>query len=113
MSLAIRLQAEPLRSVGFAALGGAYSTLGTPMSHPIRLIVLQNFTDTGVMISFNGIDDHLPMVEDGYMILDVTSNKTISQGFFLAEGQQLYVKQLGAPATSGSVYLSVFYGVEV
>ena len=76
-------------------------------------MVLQNTTDTAVMISFNGVDDHLPLVTNGYMILDITSNKTLPQGFFLAEGQTIYAAQLGAPATSGSVYLSVFYGAEL
>jgi len=113
MSLAIRLQYEPVREVLFSNITGAYSALGTPVKHQIRMIVFQNFMDQPVMFSFNGIDDHIPMVANGYMILDITSNKTIQQGFFLAERQQVYVKQLSAPPTLGSVYVSVFYGAEV
>lgn len=104
---------EPVRTLGFAALGIPYSTVGTPMTRPVRMVILQNFIDTGVMISFDGINDHLPMVINGYLVLDITSNKTLPQGFFLAEGQQLYARQLGAAAASGNLYVTVFYGAEL
>ena len=113
MSLAIRLMAEPVRTVGFAAIGLAYTSIGTVMTRPIRMMILQNITNTAVMVSFDGVNDHLPLIPNGYIILDITSNKTIAQGFFLAEGQQLFVKQLGVPAISGSVYLTTFYGAEI
>lgn len=113
MSVAIRLMAEPVRELASGALVVGYSPVGAEMTRPIRIIVLQNTTDTGAMISFNGVDDHLPLVTNGYMILDITSNKTVPQGFFLAEGQTIYARQLGAVATTGSVYLSVFYGAEL
>lgn len=113
MSLAIRLMAEPVRTVAFGAIGAPYSTVGAPMTKPIRMMILQNFTDTAVMLSFDGVHDHLPMVTNGYLILDITSNKTLPQGFFFGEGQQVYVKLLGAPAASGSFNLSVFYGADV
>ena len=113
MSKAIRLQIEPVRTIGFAAIGAVYSSLGTPMTKPIRMISLVNYTDTGVMISVDGVHDHIPMVPNGYMILDITSNKTLIEGFFLAEGQQLFVKAIGALPTLGSVYLTVYYGAEL
>lgn len=112
-SLAVRLMADPVRELAFGFIGLAYSALGTPMTHPVRFFVLQNYTDTSVMISLNGVDDHLPLVPNGSLIMDITANKTITQGFFLSEGQQFFVKQLGAVATSGSVYLTVFYGADV
>jgi hypothetical protein len=113
MSLAVRLAADPVRSVSFAVLGAVYHTLGGPMTHPIRILVFQNFTDTAVMVSFDGINDHLALTINSYFILDISANKTMAQQFYLAERQQLYVKQLGAAPTSGSVYVSVFYGVDV
>jgi len=45
----------------------------------------------------------------GYLLIDVTANKSLSGGFYLAQGKIIYVKRLGTP-TTGSVYLSVFYG---
>jgi hypothetical protein len=109
---------ETVRSIGFAAIAGswpAYIGLGTAMTRPIRMFVLQNLTDAGIMISFDGINDHLPFPSYGYLVLDITSNKTIPAGFFLAEGQRLYIKQLTAVEipTEGSVYVTTFYGAEL
>lgn len=87
--------------------------VGTAMTRPIRLIVIQNFTDVDLMFSFDGVNDHLPLATSGYLVLDLTSNKTIPQGFFLAEGSRLYVKQLSGAPGSGSAYLSTFYGAEL
>jgi len=113
MSLAIRLGLEPCRSLDFTALGVVYSTLGSPMMHPIRQIILQNSTDTEIWLSNNGIDDQIPMQPHSYMILDITSNKTIPVGFFLAEGQQIYVRQRGGVPSVGTIDMSVIYGSEV
>ena len=112
MSLAIRLQFEPCRTLAFNNIGAVYSTLGTPMTRPIRQMIIQNSTDAAIWISTDGVEDHLPMTPKGYLILDITSNKTLPQGFFLAEGQQIYIKQRGAAPTGGYVDLSVIYGAE-
>jgi len=112
MSLAIRLQVEPVRSLAFGGISGVYAGIGTAMTRPIRMILLQNLTDQTVMISFDGVEDHFPLAASGYIVLDITANKTIDTGFFLAEGQRFYVKDLGAACTSESVYVTVFYGSE-
>jgi len=112
MSLAIRLMPEPVRTLGFAAIGAAYMGVGTAMTRPIRMLLIQNLTDELVMFSFDGIDDHIPMPSNGYLILDISANKTSSVGFFLAEGQRLYVKHEGAAPTRGSVYFTTFYGAQ-
>ena len=112
MSAAIRLMAEPVRELGFAALGLVYSSIGTPMTKPIRMLVLINTTNTAVMLSLDGVTDHLPMVPNGYLVIDIAANKTSAQGFFLAENQQLFVKRIGAAPAAGSFYVSVFYGAD-
>lgn len=115
MSLAIRLMPEPVRSINFADIDDIYKTLGTAMTRPIRIIFLNNLTNANMMFSFNGINDHLPLPSWGYLLLDITSNKTLPQGFFLAEGQQIYVRKESALEipTIGNVYLSTFYGAEL
>ena len=114
MSLAIRLMPETVRSLAFGAIGGAYIGIGPTMTRPIRIMIIQNLTDVLLMLSFDGINDHLPMASNGYIVLDITANKTISQGFFLAEGQRLYCKDVGGAApTLGAIYLTTFYGAEV
>jgi hypothetical protein len=64
------------------------------------------------MFSFDGIDDHFPLASSGYLLLDITANKTRESGFFIAEGDRLYVKEVVTP-TSGAVYFTSFYGANV
>jgi len=84
--------------------------VGTAFDKPIRLIIFQNFTNAGMMISFDGVSDHMPLATSGYIVLDVTANKTIANGFYIAEGTRIYVKQLSGAASSGSFYVSAFGG---
>lgn len=110
-SHAIRLLPETIRTLGFASIGAAYMGVGTEIDHPARMIVIQNFTDVQLMFSFDGVNDHLTLPTLGQIVLDIAANKTREQGFYIAEGDRLYVKEVGNPS-SGSVYLSVFYGKE-
>jgi len=112
MSLAIRLQADPVRSLAFGGISGVYAGIGTSIDKPARMVLLQNLTDALLMISMDGVNDHIPIATNGYIILDITANKTIDTGFFIAEGQRFYVRDEGAAATLGSAYVSVFYGSE-
>ncbi len=110
-SFSVRLLAEPVRSLAHGSIlgGGVYIGVGTEIDNPARMILIQNFTDADLMLSFDGINDHFPMLNYSHLILDITGNKTREDGFFLAEGQRLYATQISAP-TTGSVYLTVFYG---
>ncbi len=108
-SLSIRLRFDPVRTLAFGSISGTYMGVGAALDVPARQIFIQNLTDATLMFSFNGVDDHFPLPENGFLLNDITSNKTISSGFFLAEGERLYVKEVGTP-TSGSVYFTVMYG---
>ena len=105
----IRFRAELVRSLGFASIGAGYMGVGTGVSHPIRQFFIQNLTDVALMFSFDGINDHFPLPANGFFLDDISSNKSIGNGLFLAEGDRLYVKEIGVPSV-GSVYFSVFYG---
>lgn len=112
MSLSIRMRFEPVRTLAAASIGAAYMGVGTAISHPARQIFIQNLTDETVMFSFNGVDDHFPLPASGFFLDDISSNKTATaHGFYLAEGERLYVKEVVTP-TTGSVYFSVIYGSE-
>ena len=109
MAIEIRVKFETLRSLGFASIGAAYMGVGTALDHPARMVLIQNFTDKDLMFSFDGINDHMPLKFDSSFIFDVSANKTIDTGFFIEKGTRLYVKEIDTP-TTGSVYLTVFYG---
>lgn len=112
MSLAIRLAVEPVRSLVAASVIAGYTAVGTAMVHPIRQLVIQNLTDQAVMFSFDGINDHLPLASNSAFTDDITANKTVDQGFYLPHGTIIYVKRIGTP-TTGSVYITAFYGTPV
>src|SRR5580693_3069605 len=110
-ALSIKLLPEPVRSLAFGSISGAYMGVGTPLSNPSRLIIFQNFTDSALMVSFDGITDHLPVAANGFVLLDVTANKSATQGFYIAEGTRFYVKEIGVPSL-GTFYISSFYGID-
>ena len=107
----IRLGVDPVRELAFGSISSSYMGVGSAFDKPIRLIVFQNFTDAGLMFSFDGINDHLPLPSNGYVVLDVTANKTRGEGYYIAEGTRIYVKEIGTPS-SNSVYVTAFYGEE-
>ena len=110
MSLAIRARFEPLRTLGFAAIGAAYMGVGTALGNPIRQFFVQNMTDATLVFSFDGINDHFELPKNGYWVEDVTANKVNSQGLFFAEGDRLYVRQDTVAPTLGKVSFSAIYG---
>lgn len=111
-ALAIRFSAEPLRTLAFGSIIGAYTGIGTAIDHAIRILYVQNLTDARLLFSFNAVDDHFILPENGFLLLDVTSNQTYKSGFFVPENGRVYVKQDQNP-TQGNCHVSVFYGAEV
>jgi len=103
---------ETVRSLAFGSISGTYAGIGSSFANPVYWFYLQNLTDKLLMFSWDGVNDHFPLPTNGYVIMDVSANKTIQGGaFMISQGTRFYVKttSAGAPA-SGSVYLSVFYG---
>lgn len=111
-SRSIKLFPETVRSIAFGSVGAAYMGIGGAITKPIRILWLQNLTDAAIMVSWDGVNDHMPFAVNGFLTLDITANKTREDGFFIAEGQRLYAKWLGAAGTVGSVYLSTLFGEE-
>jgi hypothetical protein len=107
-ALALKMLPETVRTLGFAGIGGAYNAIGTPITNPTRIFLLQNLTDALLMFSFDGINDHFPLASTAFILLDISSNASISQVYCLTQGQRLYVKTIAVP-TAGSVYLTTFY----
>src|SRR5690606_3867349 len=112
-NLSVKLVPETVRSLAGAAIGAAYMGIGTAFEHPVRIIMIQNLTDQIVMFSFNGIDDHVPLPANGFLLLDVMANKSSpGGGFYIAEGTRIYAKDAGVSPSTGFVYVSVFYGYD-
>lgn len=107
-NLAVRLYPETLRTLAFGSISAVYTGIGSALDNPCRIFYLLNATDVLLTFSFDGVNDHLVLPSGGFILLDVTSNMSLTGGSLsISQGQRIYVK--GSP-TSGSVYLSVFYG---
>ena len=111
-NLAIRLTPEPIRSLAYTSIGAGYMGIGTALSNPSRILLIQNLTDVQLLFSFDGINDHIMLPSDGFLLLDVTANKTNNGGAsYIGEGVRIYVKEVGTPSMGG-VYVSSFYGID-
>lgn len=110
-NLAVRLYPEAIRTLAFGLISGTYAAIGGASAaflNPSRILYIVNVTDVLLTFSFDGVNDHFVIPSQSYLLLDVTSNMTLTGGSFtIAQGQKIYVK--GAP-TLGTVYLSTFYG---
>ncbi len=110
-NLAVRVMPETVRSVDFTQISGTYIGIGSAFENPVHWFMVQNLSDQAIMISWDGVNDHFPLAANGYVIMDVASNKTLTAGsFMIAQGTRFYVKELVTPLGSGSVYLSIFCG---
>ena len=113
MSVAIRANFEEVRRLAFGGISGVFAGIGTEFAHPARVIYLKNNTDVALTFSNDGILDKLDLDAWESTVLDLSSNKTIENGFCLKETTRIYVREhplvLVAP-TIGYVSLSVVYG---
>lgn len=109
MSIAIKALFEPIRRKQFGDIGAAYTAVGNSFENPIRILILQNLTDVMLTFSDDSIDDKIDLASGQSIILDLSANKTIHQGFFIPNNGSLYVKRYSAAPTQGFVSLSVVY----
>jgi len=109
-SQAIRLVPEPVRTLGFAAIGGAYMGVGTQIDNPARILRIQNLTNVTLFFSFDGVNDHEVLASNSFLLLDITANKARDHGYYLAEGTRIYVREGAIAPGNGDVYVTVYYG---
>lgn len=107
-SLAIRINCETLRTLAFGAISGTYAAVGARLVNPARILYILNTTDGNLTFTWDTSRDMFVVAAGGFLLLDITSNHTGQSGVFnLAQGNTIYVK---GTVTSGSVYISSFYG---
>ncbi len=111
MSVAIRAEFEEIRRLQFNAIQNlVFTGVGTACEHPVRMIILHNFTDSLLVFSRDGLTDEFELGVGGDMVLDMTANKTIESGFSFEQGTRLYTRWYTGAPTTGHVSFSVIYG---
>ena len=109
VSNAIRILPEPVRTIAFGSISGTYMGVGTPLANPSRILYILNATNALLMFSYDGVNDHQALPASSFLLLDLTANKTNNAGSYISQNTRIYVKTIGSP-TSGSVYISTYYG---
>lgn len=110
--LATRAAFEPLRSLAFGAVAAGYTAIGTPLLNPCRILTIVNTCNVGVILSLDGVTDHIIVPAGTAKVYDETSNRSASiQGFYIPQGTQFSVKREAAAPASGNVYIEVQFGL--
>ena len=96
---------DAVRTLGFAAIGAAYASVGTPFAHAVRMMRLVNLTDGDVMFTDDVTQDKWPVPHGSFVLYDYAANSNSKEGnLALPVGTQISVKDMTA-TTSGSVYV--------
>lgn len=105
-----KVQVEPVKTTGFAAISGAYATVGVPTTHEIRLICITNSTAGDMYFTTDTSVDQYFIAAGSFKLFDLQANnysKTDPKWVYEI-GTQFYVKQIQAPV-SGAVYIECLY----
>lgn len=105
----IIVSADVLRSLAFGSISGTYTAIGPAFDHPMRIVKVSNKTNTDMIISFDGVNDHDYITAGTSEEYDVAANQVGNAGWFFRVGTTVYVKQVLAPG-SGAVYVTALYG---
>lgn len=104
---------EPVRSIAFGGISGAFADVGAATTHKVRVFLVANQTDGAMMITTTGAAgniEEVPVLAGVGIVVDVSANMLAKgeENYFLPIGSQFAVKQITAP-TSGSVYIACLY----
>ncbi|HET8685136.1 MAG TPA: hypothetical protein VFM18_00570 [Methanosarcina sp.] len=92
----------------------AYSSFPDSTQQIGDIILIQNLTDIPVMLSFdNGATDNMPVAANSYLLLDLNIYVN-EQCTSLPVGTLFAARRLnaGTPATTGAMYITVFYSIK-
>jgi len=90
----------------------AYTAIGPPFGHAMRVLHFINDSNGTFMISFDGVNDNAPMLQNGFSLYDLTSDQDSNESFRYQKNTQLYIKYLVSP-TSQATSTNSFYIVSV
>lgn len=110
MSYPLKLKAEAIREVAAASIAATLTAVGGPTQHPGRLVRMVNTTDKDVYVSLNGIDNNFRIPTNSFLLLDISTNQTTKENFFIPEGQVFYVAYIGVAPISGSFWIEYIIG---
>ncbi len=95
----------PLKTIDATTFDETFLPIGSPTTQLLRMVRFINNTDQDVTISWDEIESHDFFPSLTSLTLDVTANKTDTQGYFVAIGTQFFVSAL---AGTGIFYIATY-----
>jgi hypothetical protein len=105
----LKVTAIPVQTVAFGDVTDSFEAMGVGMPAALRILKINNTTDSDVYVSYDGTTEHDVVVAGSGMVVDITTNKSVEEGLFLPEGTIVYIEYVSGAPTSGNVYLSAYY----
>ena len=107
--MAARAFFEPIRTIAFGAISGAYASVGAVTTREIRAFCISNNTAGDMFFTTDTGEDQIFVAAGSFKLYDVQANIGPSDDkFVLPVGTQFSVKQITAPV-SGDVYVELIY----
>jgi hypothetical protein len=109
MGYGIIVRFDEIRELAFGGVSSSYAAVGTPMTDNMRIIAFNSSFDEEIYVSFDGTTDNLRMVPNSFKLYDLAGNLVRNDGFFLAKGTQIYIKEVSSTPTSGAFWIEAVY----
>ncbi len=101
---------DTLRTLAAGSITTSFVAVGTPFTHPVRLICFTNNTDGDMLFSVDGTNNILFIPKGAFKLFDLNTNRLAQDQYWvLPIGTQFYVKYSTAPM-SGAVYIEALWG---
>lgn len=113
MYASIKALFAPIRRKEWDTIGADYTVLGEAISHIARLVNFDNLTNSTLMISHDGVNDHIVLPARSGKVFDIATNTSVTTGtgrFGSPIHLQWFVKYIDGAPTTGACYLTVLYG---
>lgn len=111
--LGIRVRWDLLRILEYNVITDAYIGVGDALTYPAWILTIKNLTDQELYGSTDGINDYFELAAGEVKTLDLVANRSKGQGFFMAQGDRIYVRAPGTEPSQGNVYVEVIYASDV
>jgi hypothetical protein len=94
--------------IPFGSFGGAYTQVNQPAIEPFQAIIFSNSLNQDVLISFDGVNNHLYLVAGQSQTV---GSQFLMRGFNVGypAGTDIWIKNAGVAPTSGNLFLERYY----
>lgn len=112
MAESVRWFADGESQIAYTSLSTvAWTEIGPATEYPAHQFLLTNTTDVEVSFTFDVGTPQFTLPPSTSFVCDITTNKSLTNGFYLSKGSQLWAIARSAP-TTGFIFWTIFYGEE-